>query len=46
MNKLSKPMLAIFLSIILILSSAVDSFAGDDGDPYGTYARPKYQAIK
>jgi hypothetical protein len=46
MKKLSKPMLAIFLSAILLLSTSVTSFATDVSDPYGKCTMPKYEAVK
>ncbi len=35
MKKLSKPIVAILLVVSLVLSAAIVSFAGDDGDPGG-----------
>ncbi len=46
MKKLSKPVLAIFLTAILLLSTAVVSFAGDDSDPLGMRALPGYKWVK
>ncbi len=46
MKKLSKPILVVVLSFVLLIATTTTSFAWDDSDPYGKCIVPKYEAVK
>lgn len=43
MKKISKPIFAILLAGILLISATINTFAADCSDPYGKSTAPKYE---